>query len=204
MTQSKTHDPAAAPWRRLSLNTASSGTGTRGPRPGDPDDPTNDLASETSMKRGSASQLVSSARSWRWPEEPATGRSDHREHLTHGAAAPVRPRPGAILGGGVVTGHEMLAAGITISPLKWTVIHRDRPDRRDDRRVAGPLARPSACATVGCGQPHLVARDRGYAGSGSAIFDPLTSRLRWCCHIGKCPGRTPWSTIGCMPLEDPS
>ena len=80
MTQSKTHDLAAAPWQRLSLNTASSGTGTRGPRPGDPDDPTNDLASETSMKRGSGSQLVSSARSWRWPEEPATGRSDHREH----------------------------------------------------------------------------------------------------------------------------
>jgi hypothetical protein len=83
MTQSKTHDPAAAPWRRLSLNTASSGTGTRAPRPGDPDDPTNDFASETSMKR-SASQLVSSARSWRWPEEPATGRSDHREHLHEG------------------------------------------------------------------------------------------------------------------------
>jgi hypothetical protein len=53
-----------------------------------------------------------------------------------------------------VTGHEMLVAGITISPLKWTVIHRDRPDRRDDRRVAGPLARPSACAAMGCGQPH--------------------------------------------------
>jgi hypothetical protein len=43
------------------------------------------------------------------------------------------------------------------------------------------------------------------AGAGSrlrsAIFDPLTGRLCWLCCIGKCPGRTSWPAIGCMPLR---
>src|SRR5205809_684518 len=48
--------------------------------------------------------------------------------------------------------------------------------------------RPSACAAVGCGQPHLVAPDRRC--TDSAISDPLTSRLRWlCCLTNALVGR---------------
>jgi hypothetical protein len=76
------------------------------------------------------------------------------------------------------------------------------PGRHGDQDHApGPSARSSSCAAVACGQSHLLAPDRGYAGRRSAIFDPLTSRRRWLCRIGKCPGRTSWPTIGCMPLR---
>jgi hypothetical protein len=46
--------------------------------------------------------------------------------------------------------------------------------------------------TLSDGTRHAAARD-------SAISDPLTSRLRWLCRIGKCPGRTSRHT----PLKGP-
>ena len=62
--------------------------------------------------------------------------------------------------------------------------HKAQPPNLEQPRMICP-ARPS--------------EDPGWRASaprGSAISDPLTSRLRGLRRIGNCPGRTPWPTIG--------
>jgi hypothetical protein len=131
------------------------------------------------------------------------GTGDHRITACTGPAAAwyvhdcgerpggVQPRRHGILNGDVKIGPVGPDPGAARLDPTYCALCALAPALTESEAIR---LRPSACAAVDA--VSLIWWRRVAAPRGSAISDPLTSRLRGLCRIDKCPGRTPWPTIG--------